>query len=191
MQQQTTQSKNTKLVKKLVLIVIGMFGFGFALVPLYDVFCDITGLNGKTNTEAASAENISVNKSRQLNVQFIAIKNKDMSWQFKPVEKTVTVYPGEVKLVNFYAKNESINDTVGQAVPSVSPGQAASYFNKIECFCFNRQPLKAGEETLMPLTFYIDEDLPHDIETLTLSYTMYDITDAVAGETQQASQTGE
>lgn len=189
--QQSLTEKNSKLVKKLVVIVIGMFGFGFALVPLYDVFCDITGLNGKTSNTAASAENISVDKTRTVKIQFMAINNKSMPWEFEPVEKEVTVYPGEVKLVNFFAKNNSGKDTIGQAVPSVSPGQGAAYFNKIECFCFNRQPLKAGEETLMPLTFYIDEDLPQDIGTLTLAYTMYDITDAVSGEETSASQTGE
>lgn len=191
MQPSTQKPDHSKLVKKLVVIVIGMFGFGFALVPLYDVFCDITGLNGKTNTEAVSAENISVNKSRTVTIEFIGITNKSMPWQFKPVNKRVEVYPGEVKLINFYAKNESINDLVGQAVPSVSPGQAASYFNKIECFCFNRQPLAAGAETLMPLTFYVDEDLPHDINTLTLSYTMYDVTASMPASASKSTQTGE
>ena len=188
--QQSTNPDNSKLIKKLVLIVIGMFGFGFALVPLYDIFCDITGLNGKTNTTAASTENISENKSRTITVEFLAITNKNMPWEFKPVKNKVQVYPGEVKLVNFYAQNNSIKDLVGQAVPSVSPGQAAAYFNKIECFCFNRQPLKAGANTLMPLTFYVDEDLPLDITTLTLSYTMYDVsgTEPVAS---QPSLTGE
>ena len=90
-----------------------------------------------------------------------------------------------------WLKNESINDLVGQAVPSVSPGQAATHFNKIECFCFNRQPLAAGSETLMPLTFYIDKDLPDDIDTVTLTYTMFDVTDATAVEASQSSQTGE
>lgn len=189
--QTSVKEQNAKLVKKLIVIVIGMFGFGFALVPLYDILCEVTGLNGKTSSEAASAENISVNKSRTLNIQFIAINNQNMPWEFKPVEKKVTVYPGEVKLVNFYAKNYSGKDTIGQAVPSVSPGEGAAYFNKIECFCFNRQPLKAGEETLMPLTFYVDEDLPHDIGTLTLAYTMYDITDSMSGEQSQTNQTGE
>jgi cytochrome c oxidase assembly protein subunit 11 len=187
--QPTNQPNHSKLVKKLVVVVIGMFGFGFALIPLYDILCEVTGLNGKTSSVAASAENISVDKSRTITVEFIANANKSMPWQFRPVDKRVEVYPGEVKIINFYAKNESINYIVGQAVPSVSPGQAASYFNKIECFCFNRQPLDAGAETLMPLTFYIDEDLPKDIELLTLSYTLYDVTEA--GETSQSSQTEE
>ena len=166
-----------------------MFGFGFALVPLYDILCEVTGLNGKTNTVAASTENISVDKSRVITVQFLAQGNSSMPWEFKPVEKEVKVHPGEVKLVNYYAKNQSINAIVGQAVPSVAPSQAASYFQKIECFCFNHQPLEGGAETLMPLTFYVDEDLPADINTLTLSYTLYDVTEAVGAS--QTSQTGE
>lgn len=182
-------SENSKLVQKLVVVVIGMFGFGFALVPLYDILCEVTGLNGKTNTIAASADNVQVNPSRVVTVEFIANTNKNMPWQFKPVEKRIKVHPGEVKLVNFYAKNDSYKPTVGQAVPSVSPGQAASYFNKIECFCFNRQPLEAGADTLMPLTFYVDEDLPRDINTLTLSYTLYDVTEP--NGTSSSSQTGE
>lgn len=189
MQQPNSSDANTKVIKKLVVVVIGMFGFGFALVPLYDILCEVTGLNGKTNTIAASTDNISVNKSRTINIEFIANTNKDMPWEFRPVEKRIQVHPGEVKLVNFYAKNNSYKPTVGQAVPSVSLGRGATYFNKIECFCFNRQPLEAGAETLMPLTFYVDEDLPRDINTLTLAYTLYDVTEAMGAS--QPSQTGE
>ena len=188
-QQPNGQDANTKLIKKLAVVIIGMFGFGFALVPLYDILCEVTGLNGKTNTEAVSAENISVNKSRTINIEFIANTNKNMPWEFRPVEKRIQVHPGEVKLTNFYAKNNSIKPTVGQAVPSVSPGRGATYFNKVECFCFNRQPLEAGADVMMPLTFYIDEDLPKDIKTLTLSYTLYDVTEAMGAS--QSSQTGE
>ncbi|MFT5161978.1 MAG: cytochrome c oxidase assembly protein subunit 11 [Alteromonadaceae bacterium] len=189
--QQTNKPDNGKLTRRLVMIAIGMFGFGFALVPIYDVFCEVTGLNGKTNTTAASAQNIRVNKERTVTVEFIGITNKNMPWQFKPEKRRIQVHPGEVKLANFYAKNESGRDLIGQAVPSVSPGMAATHFNKIECFCFNRQPLAAGAETLMPLTFYVDVDLPLDIDTLTLSYTMYDVTDPVGESTSQTSHTGE
>ncbi|MFT4925726.1 MAG: cytochrome c oxidase assembly protein subunit 11 [Phenylobacterium sp.] len=192
MQQSTrTIPNHTKLIRKLVLMAIGMFGFGFALVPLYDILCEVTGLNGKPSNTAASAINITENKQRTVTVEFLGITNKNMPWQFKPQNRRIEVYPGEVKLVHFYAKNESAKDLVGQAVPSVSPGLGAAYFNKIECFCFNRQPLAAGKETLMPLTFYVDADLPNDIETLTLSYTMYDVTAAVNAESAPSSQTGE
>ena len=173
------KKNNKKVVSKLMLIVFGMFGFGFALVPLYDVFCDITGLNGKTNETAASYSADGIDTSRTVTVQFISRMAKGIPWQFEPVQREVTVHPGETKFVKFYAKNESSRDIIGQAVPSVSPGLAAAYFQKIECFCFTQQPLKGKEEVEMGLQFYVDPELPEDISTLTLSYTLYDVTDKV------------
>ena len=172
---QESTASNSKLIKKLVLVVLAMFGFGFALVPLYDVFCDITGLNGKTNDVAVAYAADGVDTSRTIKVQFITRMAKGMPWKFEPVINEVSVHPGEMKFVNFYAKNESQRDIIGQAVPSVSPGEAAGYFQKIECFCFTQQPLKGGEEVKMGLQFYVDLDLPAEITTLTLSYTLYDI----------------
>lgn len=174
--QPQAKSSNSQVVKKLLFIVFGMFGFGFALVPLYDVFCDITGLNGKTNTTSASYSADGIDTSRTVTVQFITRNAKGIPWQFEPVINEITVHPGEVKTVQFYAKNESSSSMIGQAVPSVSPGLAAGYFQKIECFCFNQQPLTANEDVEMGLQFYVDLDLPEDITTLTLSYTLYDIT---------------
>jgi cytochrome c oxidase assembly protein subunit 11 len=170
-------SNNNKTVKKLLLVVIAMFGFGFALVPLYDVFCDITGLNGKTNSTAVAYTASSVDKSRTVRVQFITRNAKGIPWKFEPVVNEIDVHPGEMKLVSFYAKNNASYDIIGQAVPSVSPGLAANYFHKIECFCFTQQPLVAGTEVEMSLQFYVDLELPADIKTLTLSYTLYDITE--------------
>jgi cytochrome c oxidase assembly protein subunit 11 len=173
--QKIDKSNNSKVVKKLVLVVFAMFGFGFALVPLYDVFCDITGLNGKTNDVSVAYVNEGVDSSRTVTVQFITRMSKGIPWKFEPVMNEMSVHPGEVKFVNFYAKNQSQRDIIGQAVPSVSPGLAAGYFQKIECFCFTQQPLKGGEEVEMGLQFYVDIDLPAEINTLTLSYTLYDI----------------
>jgi len=173
------EQNNSKTVKKLVLVVFAMFGFGFALVPLYDVFCDITGLNGKTNTESVAYTDDGIDTSRTIKVQFITRTAKAIPWEFEPVINEVSVHPGEMKFVNFYAKNISKRDIVGQAVPSVSPGIAAGYFQKIECFCFTQQPLKGGEEVEMGLQFYVDLDLPDEITTLTLSYTLYDISSTV------------
>jgi len=183
-QQETLQpsnrkANNKKVVSKLLLIVFGMFGFGFALVPLYDVFCDITGLNGKTNETAVEYVENGVDTSRTVTVQFISRTAQGIPWQFEPMEREMKVHPGEVKFVKFYAKNESTKDVIGQAVPSVSPGLGAAYFQKIECFCFTQQPLKAGEEVEMGLQFYVDLELPEDISTLTLSYTLYDVTGKV------------
>ena len=174
-----TQANSAKTVKKLVLVVFAMFGFGFALVPLYDVFCDITGLNGKTSTTAANVNEDGVDESRTITVQFISRTAKGIPWQFEPMINEVKVHPGETKLIKFYAKNESARDIIGQAVPSVSPGKAAIYFQKIECFCFNHQPLKANEDVEMGLQFYVDAELPAEVSTITLSYTLYDVTDKV------------
>jgi cytochrome c oxidase assembly protein subunit 11 len=173
------QQSNRQVIKKLVLVVFAMFGFGFALVPLYDVFCDITGLNGKTNSVSVTYMADGVDTSRIINVQFITRMAKGIPWKFEPVINEISVHPGEIKFVNFYAKNESQHDIIGQAVPSVSPGLAAGYFQKIECFCFTQQPLKSGEEVEMGLQFYVDLDLPTEINTLTLSYTLYDISGKV------------
>lgn len=177
---QDRQTKsNKKVLTKLMLIVFGMFGFGFALVPLYDVFCDITGLNGKTNETAATYTADGIDTSRTVNVQFISRTAQGIPWKFEPIEREITVHPGEMKFVAFYAKNESNRDIIGQAVPSVSPGLAAAYFQKIECFCFTQQPLKSNEDVEMGLQFYVDPELPDDISTLTLSYTLYDVTGKV------------
>ena len=162
-----------------MLIVFGMFGFGFALVPLYDVFCDITGLNGKTSTNAAVYNVEKIDTKRIVTVQFISRTAQGIPWTFEPMVREIKVHPGEMKLVKFYAKNESTRDIIGQAVPSVSPGLAAAYFQKIECFCFTQQPLKANEEVEMALQFYVDPELPENISTLTLSYTLYDVTGKV------------
>ena len=175
----STTKQNSKIVKKLMLIVFGMFGFGFALVPLYDVFCDITGLNGKTSTTAATYNVDQIDKTRVITVQFISRTAQGIPWKFEPMVNEIKVHPGEMKLVKFYAKNESTRDIIGQAVPSVSPGLAAAYFQKIECFCFTQQPLKANEEVEMALQFYVDPELPEHISTLTLSYTLYDVTGKV------------
>lgn len=175
-QTRAQNDKNKATITKLVLIVVGMFGFGFALVPLYDVFCDITGLNGKTNTQATTYLADGVDKNRLVTVQFISRTAQGIPWEFEPMTNEIKVHPGEMKLVKFYAKNKSQKNMIGQAIPSVSPGLAANYFQKIECFCFNQQPLKGQEEVEMGLQFYVDPALPADISTLTLSYTLYDVT---------------
>ena len=149
------KQKNTKLIKKLVLAVFAMFGFGFALVPLYNVFCDVTGLNGKTNTTAAEYTADGIDTSRDIRVQFISHVTSGMPWKFYPITEEVTVHPGEIKVVKFYAKNNAAEEIVGQAVPSISPGTAHTYFQKIECFCFNQQPLKAHQAVEMAVHFIL------------------------------------
>lgn len=174
--QEGANQKTKVLTRKLMIVVISMFGFGFALVPLYDVFCDLTGLNGKTDTEAAQVNEDGIDTTRNIKVQFISHITPGMTWEFRPEIAEVTVHPGETKLVKFYAKNVTSVDMMGQTVPSVAPGGAASYFKKIECFCFEQQSLAGQEDVWMPLRFYIDPEIPDDVTMLTLSYTLYDIT---------------
>lgn len=176
-QSQPTQSaQNTRLIVKLAGIVVGMFAFGFALVPLYDVFCDITGINGKTRDTAATYENVVVDENREVIVEFITRTNKQVPWAFEPVTKRMTVHPGEMHQVEFILENSESRDVIAQAVPSVSPGQAALFLNKTECFCFEQQPLSAGQRVVMPMSFYVDPELPEEIEVFTLQYTLYDVT---------------
>ena len=157
-----------------------MFAFAiFVMPPLYDLFCDITGLNGKTGGPAAESVNhLGVDTSRKVKVQFIATNNENMPWEFRPTIKTVDVHPGEPTVINYYAHNPTQQSMVAQAVPSVVPYKAASYFHKTECFCFNQQPLAAGESAELGLSFIVDIDIPKQVKTITLSYTLFDITDS-------------
>lgn len=160
------------LLRKLLMVSIAMFFFGFALVPLYDVFCRMTGLNGKTaNTVAAPSTRIDT--SRRIKVEFIANRDDSIPWNFAPETQAIELNPGAVRVVNFHVKNLSAEAMVGRAVPSVSPGAAARYFKKIECFCFTEQPLAAHGEKSMPVQFYIDPQLPAEFSTITLSYRLY------------------
>jgi cytochrome c oxidase assembly protein subunit 11 len=165
---------NKKVIRKLLFVVVGMFSFGFALVPLYDVFCDVTGLNGKTDGEQyVAAEPVKVDTTRNIRVEFLANLNDGMPWKFKPLTYEMTVHPGETAKVEYMAKNVTDKDIIGRAVPSVTPGLASSHFKKTECFCFTEQELKAGEEKIMPVIFMIDPDLDQDIHEVTLSYTFF------------------
>ncbi len=186
-----TVPNHRPLLLKLLLITGGMFGFGYALVPLYDVFCDLTGLNGKTSSMAATADKAVTDLKRQVTIEFLAKPDPKMPWLFQPQTRQIQVHPGEIKLVYYEAENPTQALMVAQAVPSVSPGQAALYFNKMECFCFQRQTLEAGEKLLMPLQFYVDPALPAQFSTITLSYTLYDVTQhSPAAQVAAVYQTG-
>ncbi len=151
-----------------------MFGFGFAMVPLYDVFCDITGINGKTGRiEQEAALSQQVDKERLVTVEFLATVNSELPWEFKPMIRKIKVHPGEVTEVNYFARNKTDRLVAGQAIPSLAPGLAAKYFNKTECFCFTRQTLQPGESKEMPLRFVVDPQLPEEIRTVSLSYTFF------------------
>jgi cytochrome c oxidase assembly protein subunit 11 len=164
---------NKKVTRNLLFVVIVMFGFGFALVPLYDTFCSLTGLNGKTDGEAYSGSVMHVDSKRNIKVEFVTSLNEDMPWEFKPLQDKVTVHPGKATKVLFYVKNKTDKDMIGQAIPSIAPGLAASYFKKTECFCFTQQTLKAGEEKEMPVVFIVDPSIDEGIHEITLSYTFF------------------
>ncbi|WP_445395590.1 cytochrome c oxidase assembly protein [Zobellella sp. An-6] len=168
-----------KKALRLGLMAVVMFGFGFALVPLYDVFCDLTGLNGKTATTAA-AESRAMDEQRLVTVEFVTYKAKGLNGDFESSVRRLQVHPGEMHQVDFTVTSHAAEDRVLRAIPSVSPGVAAGYLRKTECFCFQEQPLAAREQAVMPMRFYVDEALPGNIEVFTLSYTLYDISEQVA-----------
>ena len=174
---------NLSTPKGLLVIVLFMFAFGFMLVPLYDVICEVTGLNGKTagKYEGELASGVE-KKGRTVTIQFVVNKNANLPWEFKPTDTALTVSTGERRHTAYQVTNSYQHNVVAQAVPSVAPAAAAEYVHKIECFCFEEQPLAAGETKNMPLTFVIDPDLPVDITKLTLSYTLFDITDKAEKE---------
>ena len=168
-----SQKQHSRLVVKLFVVTVAMFGFGYALVPLYDVFCDITGLNGKTNTAPADPTAMVVDKNRTVNIEFIASVDSRGAWRFKPKTTKMSVHPGQVYEIYYVAENRHGSPVDGQAVPSVSPGPAAKYLQKIECFCFNRQAFETGEKKDMLVKFVVDPAMPKEISTITLSYTLY------------------
>jgi len=157
-------------------LAVGMFGFAFALVPLYNVFCEITGLNGKNASQAALIEEINQSAlpvDREVKIEFLASAARGMPWEFRPLENALTVRPGEMNTATFYVRNRANRTITGQAVPSVSPGQASLYLKKVECFCFEQQELPAGGEMEMGVSFLVDVELPASINEFTLSYTMF------------------
>ena len=164
---------NQKIVRRLLFGVVGMFGFGFAMVPLYSVFCDITGINGKTGGRVAIAAT-EPDMDRTVTVEFITSVNQSMPWDFRPEVTSMEVHPGKMYRTTFYARNRTDKPMVGQAIPSVTPGIAALHFKKTECFCFTEQQFSAGESRDMPLMFMVDRELPDEIGQLTLSYTFFE-----------------
>lgn len=169
------QQRNRRIVIILLIFVVLMFFFGYALVPLYNALCDALGINGKTGGVAVVNTQV-IDKSRVVTVQFIANRNANLRWEFRPLTKSVELHPGEDIKLAYYAKNDTNQTMTVQAVPSVTPGVAAKYLQKTECFCFNQQTLGAHESMKMPLLFHIDNSLPKNIHEITLSYTLFKAT---------------
>ena len=171
---------NRRLLRKLLVFALVMFGFGFALVPFYEKICEATGIRNVFQPDAVAAQNTHVDLARKVSVEFDA-NTRRLPWTFKPLQSDVTVHPGEVTQVLYEVKNELDRPVTGQAVPSYGPQQAALYFKKIECFCFRQQTLGPGEVRKMPVVFVIDPNLPKDINTVTLSYTFFEVNGAQGG----------
>ena len=163
----------------LFLAPVLMFGFGYLMVPIYNVFCEITGSQRQDRQPSAQVrpQALEVDENRMVKVEFTGSLNQYAPWRFSPRESSMMVHPGKQYTTSYIATNQLDRSLVGQAVPSVSPGRAASYFNKTECFCFTRQPFEAGETRDMPVIFVVDPDLPADVDTVTLSYTFFDVTE--------------
>jgi cytochrome c oxidase assembly protein subunit 11 len=166
--------KNKSTAFKLFVVSLAMFGFGYALVPLYDVFCDLTGLNGKTGVITVSeADKLTVNTTRLVTVEFDTNVNSQLEWDFQAEQTRMQVHPGQVNEAVFRVTNLTDRQITGQAVPSVAPTKASLYFNKTECFCFTQQVLAPGESKQMPVRFVVDPAMPDTVQMLTLSYTFF------------------
>jgi cytochrome c oxidase assembly protein subunit 11 len=177
-----------KLLIKLLAVIALAFAFGFALVPLYDVFCQLTGLNGKTGVKPGSlglsgisnpvtAPPSSIDSRRTVTVEFMGTVMPGLPWEMRPLTPSLDLHPGELHQARFRVHNLSDKTIVGQAIPSVSPGMAAQHFEKLDCFCFAQQTLAPGETKEMPLTFIVKPELDKDIRTISLAYAFFIVTD--------------
>ena len=163
---------NRKLLVKLCVIVVAMFAFGYGLVPFYDKICEATGL--RDIAVADEAKNTQVDATRAIRVELDSNVRK-LPWSFRPLEVIVSVHPGEVRQVVYEISNRTDHAMTGQAIPSYGPQEAAQYFRKLECFCFTKQTLRAGETRQMPVVFVVDPSAPRELNTISLSYTFFEV----------------
>ena len=168
---------NRRAIIALTAAVFLMFGFGYALVPLYDLICEITGVGGKPAIAALQAkeDGSEVDPNRELTIEFIDTSNNGLALEVEPMVKKTKVRPGEIHKLQYVVENTSDRDFYVQAIPSVTPIQAAPHFVKLECFCFEVQKLVAGEKSELPVRFYVDTKSPTDIKTITLSYSFFEV----------------
>ena len=176
------RAANRRLALKLAGVTLVMFAFGYALSPMYDVMCRALGLNGKTGrTDAQTVAAQPVDMSRTVTVEFTGLATSGLPWEFKPLTKKMELHPGETLEVKYLVRNLAKEEITGQAIPSVTPGESAPHFKKIECFCFTRQTLKPGETREMPVRFVVDAGLDKDVHTITLSYSFFN-TDKISAQ---------
>ena len=166
-------SDNRLMMRKLLVVACAMFGFGFALVPFYNKICEVTGINNVIKRDDVS--NTQVDATRMVTLEFDTNLRSNLPWTFRPLEKTLQLHPGELKQAMFEIRNNSDRAITGQAIPSYGPQVAGLHFRKLECFCFTQQTLQPGEVKQMPVVFVIDKALPEDVNTVTLSYTFFEV----------------
>ena len=166
---------NAQMLGKLTVVAVMMFGFGYALIPLYKKICEITGINVLTPKDISieSIGNTQVDKTRTVTVEFDG--NAQGPWRFRPTVSSMQVHPGEMAQVVYEVVNTQARSIDAQAIPSYAPQQAATHFKKVECFCFKQQTLGPNEAKQMPVVFFVDAALPKDVKTITLSYTFFEI----------------
>ena len=165
---------NQQMLVKLLVVAVLMFGFGYAMVPFYRAICDALGLNSVIKADTVAA-NTQVDTGRTLTIEFDANLRSNLPWTFVPVEKSVRVHPGALTQVTYEIRNGSDRPVTGQAIPSYGPQLAGRYFKKLDCFCFTQQTLAPGEVRRMPVVFVIEGGLPEEVNTITLSYTFFEV----------------
>ncbi|NJD24263.1 MAG: cytochrome c oxidase assembly protein [Betaproteobacteria bacterium] len=176
---------HSRLIRRLLVLLAAAFAFAFALVPLYNVLCDATGFNGRTGNGRSgfgvgglAGSNVPaprVDTGRRVRVEFTGTVMPGLPWDMRPLTVDLDIHPGELQQVSYLVRNTSNRPVTGQAVPSVTPGQAAQHFEKIECFCFEQQTLGPGEAREMPLAFIVKPEVDRDITHITLSYAFFSI----------------
>lgn len=181
-----SEHANRRMMARLSIFAVAMFGFGFALVPFYEKICQVTGINDLIKP-AAAVENTQIDKSRWVTMEFDS-NTHGMNWDFKPVQRSVKVHPGEMIQIEYDVRNNGARAIVGQAIPSYGPNYAGPFVKKLECFCFKQQPLQAGEAKRMPVQFVIDPALPADVNTITLSYTFFEVQGASTAPVKSGGQ---
>jgi cytochrome c oxidase assembly protein subunit 11 len=172
LRQDELRHANLTLLKKLGVIVVAMFGFGYALVPFYDKICEAAGLRNIAVADEVTRTNTQVDATRDVRIEFDS-NVRELAWTFRALEPVVSVHPGEVRQVEFEVVNATGRAVTGQAIPSYGPANAEQYFKKMECFCFAQQTLAAGETRRMPVVFVVDPKAPPELATITLSYTFF------------------
>ncbi|MGQ5523554.1 cytochrome c oxidase assembly protein [Chitinimonas sp. PSY-7] len=178
--QNGVMAENRRTLTKLLVVAVGMFGFGFALVPFYEKICQVTGINNLLRPDEVI--NTQVDTQRTVTIQLDANLRSELPWRFAPEQTSLKVHPGQLVQVMYDIESSAPRPIVGQAIPSYGPGRAAEFFNKLECFCFAQQTFQPGEKRRMPVVFVIDPKLPTDIHTITLSYSFFEVAGTAASK---------